>query len=504
MPRTFESLGLSADLLRALGRAGYDRPTPIQAESIPPALAGRNVIGCAATGTGKTAAFMLPLLQRTAGRQGATLALVLAPTRELAQQIHEYVAAFGGPPAALVVGGVGMQPQIDALRRKPALVVATPGRLIDHLQQRTVDLSRIETLVLDEADRMLDMGFRPQLEKILARAPVRRQTLLFSATMAGEVAAFAGRHVPDPVRVEVHRSGTTAARAEQRIYRVEKDEKAALLLTLLAADDDSTLVFVRTRHRADKIARVVEKAGHRVTRLHGDRTQGQRKQALAGFKDGRYRVLVATDVAARGIDVEEIGHVINFDLPGEPEDYVHRIGRTARNQASGRATSFAEPGDGPALAAIERLIGRALPREPAPADDPVFAELMAQRRARERDPGVHGGRTRAQLAAAGLPARPPAPKPRPKGTPAKRASHAPSKAGPRSEETPAKHASHAQAKRGAPRPAGATAKRASHSQAKGGAPRPVGTPAKRASHAKVPAGRYRAGRRRRPRAARDR
>jgi len=420
MTQTFESLGLSADLLRGLRRSGYEQPTPIQAESIPPALAGKNVIGCAATGTGKTAAFMLPLLQRTSGRTGTTLALVLAPTRELAQQIHEYVAAFGGPPAALVVGGVGMGPQIDALRKKPAIVVATPGRLIDHLQQRTVDLSRIETLVLDEADRMLDMGFRPQLEKILAKAPVRRQTLLYSATMAGEVAAFAQKYVPDPVRVEVHRSGTTAARAEQRIYRVEKNEKAALLLALLAADDDSTLVFVRTKHRADKIARVVEKAGHKATRLHGDRTQGQRKQALAGFKDGRYRVLVATDVAARGIDVEDIGHVINFDLPGEPEDYVHRIGRTARNQASGRATSFAEPDDKLTLVAIEKLIGRALPREAVPKDDPVFAAQMAQRQERERSPGVHGGRTHAQLAAAQGPARPAGPKPRPAGTPAKR------------------------------------------------------------------------------------
>jgi len=433
MTKTFESLGLSADLLRALRRSGYEQPTPIQAESIPPALAGKNVIGCAATGTGKTAAFMLPLLQRTAGRTGTTLALVLAPTRELAQQIHEYVAAFGGPAAAIIVGGAGMQAQVEALRRKPAIVVATPGRLIDHLQQRTVDLSRIETLVLDEADRMLDMGFRPQLEKILAKAPVRRQTLLYSATMAGEVATFAQKYVPDPVRVEVHRSGTTAERAEQRVFRVEKNEKSALLLSLLAKDDDTTLVFVRTKHRADKIARVVEKAGHKVTRLHGDRTQGQRKKALAGFKDGRYRVLVATDVAARGIDVEEIGHVINFDLPNEPEDYVHRIGRTARNQASGRATSFAEPDDKLALVAIEKLIGRALPRDVVPKDDPVFAEQMSQRRERERDPGVHGGRTHAQVAASQGTARPAGPKARPAGTPAKRPQSAQGKSGARPE-----------------------------------------------------------------------
>lgn len=398
MKTDFTSLGLSPETLRALAAAGYEKPTAIQSSAIPPALSGKNVIGCAATGTGKTAAFMLPLIERLAGKKG-TRALVLAPTRELVEQIAEYVVTFGEPRgvrAAVIVGGLGMGPQVTALRERRPIVVATPGRLIDHLDQGNADLGLVETLVLDEADRMLDMGFRPQLERIFSRMPRKRQTLLFSATMAGEVSKFASAYVPDPVRVEVHRSGTTAARAEQTIYRVDRHEKAALLLTLLSKDDDSTLVFVRTKHRADKIARIVEQAGHKATRIHGDRSQSQRKHALAGFKDGRYRVMVATDVAARGIDVEEIGHVINFDLPGEPEDYVHRIGRTARNAASGRATSFAEADETPELLAIERLIGNPIPRAALPKDHEIFTAEMEKRKAREQDPGIHGGRTKVQ------------------------------------------------------------------------------------------------------------
>jgi ATP-dependent RNA helicase RhlE len=397
--KTFESLGLSPDILRSLERAGYKNPTPIQADSIPPALEGRNVIGCAATGTGKTAAFMLPLIERAAGRKG-TLALVLAPTRELAQQTAEYVDTFGpalGVTAAVVVGGLGMGPQAAALREKRHLVIATPGRLIDHIDQRNVDLSGVETLVLDEADRMLDMGFRPQLERIMSRLGKRKQTLLFSATMAGEVAKFAQRYVPDPVQVEIHRSGTTAERAEQQIFKVDRFEKAPLLLALLHADEESTLVFVRTKHRADKIFKFLDANGISATRLHGDRSQSQRRHSLDGFKKGDYRVLVATDVAARGIDVEEIGHVINFDLPGEAQDYVHRIGRTARNAASGRATSFAEPEDKVELLAIEKLIGRPLPRGVVPRESPIFTAELERRKAQERDPGANGGRTRAQM-----------------------------------------------------------------------------------------------------------
>lgn len=409
MHATFDSLGLSPKLLRALEQAGYEKPTPIQAQSIPSILDGRNVIGCAATGTGKTAAFMLPTLQRAVGKRGS-YALVLSPTRELAEQTAEYVKKFGpahGIRAAVVVGGLGMNPQAAALRQRRAVIVATPGRLIDHMEQGNADLSTVETLVLDEADRMLDMGFRPQLEKILSRLPARAQTLLFSATMAGEVGKFAKRYVEDPVSVEIHRSGTTAANAEQLLYRVERNEKPALLLTLLAENDDTTLVFVRTKHRADRLARAVERAGHSVARIHGNRSQAQRRHALEGFRSGKYRVLVATDVAARGIDVAEIGHVINFDLPAEPQDYVHRVGRTARNDASGRASSFAEPTDRGGVLAIERLIGSQIPRGAVPKESPIFVAEMERRPA--APPVSDPGQERAPRAPRTQAARPQAP-----------------------------------------------------------------------------------------------
>src|SRR5215468_6784426 len=339
---SFSSLGLSSGSLLALSKAGYQKPTPIQARAIPPALLGRDVIGCAATGTGKTAAFVLPLVERLAGKSGVR-ALVLAPTRELAIQIDEHAARFGaarGVRTALLIGCVSIGPQQLALHSRPQLLIATPGRLIDHLESRNVSLQDIEILVLDEADRMLDMGFKPQLNRILAAVPRGRQTLLFSATMAGEVAEFARRNLRNPTRVEVSPSGTAAERAEQRVYRVTQNEKPSLLLALLAEDELSTLVFTRTKHRTDKLTRMLERAGHRVSRLHSNRSQSQRQQALEGFKRGKFRVLVATDIAARGIDVAEIGHVVNFDLPHVPEDYVHRVGRTARAAASGRASTF--------------------------------------------------------------------------------------------------------------------------------------------------------------------
>jgi ATP-dependent RNA helicase RhlE len=376
--KSFADLNLSAEALRALDRAGFEQPTPIQAQAIPPALAGRDVIGTAATGTGKTAAFLLPIIDRLAGKTG-TRALVLAPTRELALQIGEELERFGHGRrvrGAVIIGGVGMGAQAEALRRGPQVVVATPGRLVDHLQQRTASLDAVEVLVLDEADRMLDMGFKPQLDRILARVPRRRQTLLFSATMAGEVADFARAHVADPVKVEVTRSGTTAARAEQQVFLAAQEEKVALLLALLARDDASTLVFTRTKRRADRVWKSVARAGHKVARIHADRSQAQRRMALDGFKDGTYRVLVATDIAARGIDVAEIGHVVNFDLPHVPEDYVHRVGRTARAAASGRASSFTSPEERPLLSAIEKLTRAAIPRAEVPRDADVFQEEM--------------------------------------------------------------------------------------------------------------------------------
>jgi len=404
---SFADLKLSEKALQALSKAGFEQPTPIQVQAIPPALAGRDVIGTAATGTGKTAAFLLPIIERLAGKAG-TRALVLAPTRELALQIGEELERFGKGRhvrGAVVIGGVGMGQQTQAFRDKREVIIATPGRLVDHLQSGTARLDQVEVLVLDEADRMLDMGFRPQLTRIVQRLPRARQTLLFSATMGGEVAEFAAAHLHDPVRLEVTRSGTTAARAEQRVFLCTQEEKLALLLALLAADDLSTLVFTRTKRRADRVAKGIDRAGHKVARIHADRTQGQRRQALDGFKDGYYRVLVATDIAARGIDVAEIGHVVNFDLPHVAEDYVHRVGRTARMEASGRASAFCSPEEGEQLRAIEKLTRTALPRAEVPRDREVFqaeAKRAAEARPRQsHQPHRSGGGGGARHAAQG-------------------------------------------------------------------------------------------------------
>jgi ATP-dependent RNA helicase RhlE len=386
----FSGLGLSEASLNGLARAGYELPTPIQAQTIPHALAGKDVIGCAATGTGKTAAFMLPIVERLSHpKERQVRALVLAPTRELALQIAEHAVRFGRPhhvEVVTLIGGVGMGAQIEGLKHAHVLI-ATPGRLIDHLQQGTATLNHVEVLVLDEADRMLDMGFKPQLTRILARLPKKRQTLLFSATMAGEVADFAKTSSKDPVRVEVARSGTTASRATQSCYEVGQNEKTALLLALLAAGDESTLVFTRTKRRADKLTKALARGGHQVERIHADRSQAQRKHALDGFKSGKYRVLVATDIAARGIDVADIGHVVNFDLPHVPEDYVHRIGRTARASASGHASSFCAPEELPLLRDIEKLTRAKVPRAEVPVDDPVYIAALASERTRQADPG---------------------------------------------------------------------------------------------------------------------
>ena len=404
---TFADLKLSEKSLHALERAGFEHPTPIQARAIPPALEGKDVIGTAATGTGKTAAFLLPIIERLAGRsRGGPRALVLAPTRELAVQIAEQLERFGKSRhvrGAIVIGGVGMGNQAAALRDHE-VIVATPGRLVDHLQQGTARLANVEILVLDEADRMLDMGFKPQLDRILARVPKKRQTLLFSATTAGEVADYARAHLVDPVRVEVARSGTTAERAEQRVFLAGQGEKLPLLLALLGDDDLSTLVFTRTKRRADKVAKSLERAGHKVARIHADRSQGQRRSALEGFREGTYRVLVATDIAARGIDVADIGHVVNFDLPHVPEDYVHRVGRTARMAASGRASSFASPEEADLLRGIERLTRKVLPRSDVPRDSEVFRNELARADAaranagppERRHRGQHGGMPRRQ------------------------------------------------------------------------------------------------------------
>ena len=405
-PSDFSTLGLSAESLSALAKAAYTQPTPIQYQTIPHALAGKDVIGCAATGTGKTAAFILPIVERLKGKKGLR-ALVLAPTRELALQIAEHAQRFGAPhhvKSVVLIGGVGMGPQIDGLKHAQ-ICVATPGRFIDHLGQGTASLTNIEVLVLDEADRMLDMGFKPQLTRILAKLPRQRQTLLFSATMAGEVADFAKAHSKDPVRVEVARSGTTASRATQCVYEVGQNEKTPLLLSLLAQGEESTLVFTRTKRRADKLTKALHRGGHLVERIHADRSQAQRKHALDGFKSGKYRVLVATDIAARGIDVADIGHVVNFDLPHVPEDYVHRVGRTARAAASGHASAFCAPEERELLRDIEKLLRNKVPREEVPTDDPVYIESLSAERARQAEPGRSPGHGISQRPAGQQPGR---------------------------------------------------------------------------------------------------
>ncbi|KFA89891.1 DEAD/DEAH box helicase [Archangium violaceum] len=389
MSDTFDQLGLSPESLDALRRARFERPTPIQAQAIPPALAGRDVIGCAATGTGKTAAYVLPLVERFAGRKG-TLGLVLAPTRELVQQIAGPVEFFGGPRGvthAVVIGGEDMAAQAEALKRRPTLVLATPGRLVDLLGARVAAFPQLEALVLDEADRMLDMGFQPQIETILAALPRRRQTLLFSATLGPDVSSFARAELHRPVRVEVTRSGTPAERAEQRLYVVKPEEKSALLLTLLARDEATALIFVRAKERADKVHKALERAGYSCGVLHADRTQSQRSQTMKAFRDGTYRCLVATDIAARGLDVEDVGHVINYDLPHAPEDYVHRIGRTARASASGVASTFVTVKDRLMTERIEQIMRAGIPRATVPREDPVFQAEWERHQASQRDPG---------------------------------------------------------------------------------------------------------------------
>jgi ATP-dependent RNA helicase RhlE len=386
---TFAQLGLSPEALDAVRRARFSQPTPIQAQAIPPALAGQDVIGCAATGTGKTAAYVLPLVERFAGHEG-TLGLVLAPTRELVQQISETVRFFGesrGVSHAVVIGGEDMAAQARALEQRPTMVLATPGRLVDLLKSGLAEFKQLRALVLDEADRMLDMGFQEQLESILAALPRRRQTLLFSATLSPDVSAFAKAELNRPVRVEVTRSGTPAERAEQRLYVVKPEEKAALLLTLLARDEATALVFAGTKERADKVHKALQRAGYRCGVLHADRTQNQRNQAMKAFRDGTYRCLVATDIAARGLDVEDVGHVINYDLPHAPEDYVHRIGRTARASASGVASTFVTSKDRLITEKIERIMRSNIPRENVPREDPVFRAEMARLSAAQKDPG---------------------------------------------------------------------------------------------------------------------
>ena len=362
---SFETLGLSQSVLKNLAKAGFTQPTSIQAEAIPHALQGRDVIGCAQTGTGKTAAFVIPLIERLAGtHKGHPRGLILVPTRELAIQIQDSIDRLGqqtSVSATTIVGGADMQAQVRGLRQRPDVLVATPGRLLDHMWNGTADLRFISILVLDEADRMLDMGFAPQINQILDALPEKRQTLLFSATIPADLKRLAQASVKDPVSVMVSRPATTADGITQAVHHTTHDGKPDLLVSLVGQEQKTVLVFTRTKHRADRLGRLLGNAGHRVAVLHGDRSLSQRRTALEGFKRGAYRILVATDIAARGIDVANIGHVVNFDLPNCPEDYVHRIGRTARMHATGRATTFVTMEDHGQLREIEKLLGQSLP-----------------------------------------------------------------------------------------------------------------------------------------------
>ncbi|HYU23934.1 MAG TPA: DEAD/DEAH box helicase [Thermoanaerobaculia bacterium] len=367
----FTALGLNSHITKAIRESGYTEPTPIQSKAIPVAIDGRDLIGIAQTGTGKTAAFVLPILQRLAEHPASrrmSRALIVAPTRELVIQIEEatrkYSRHLRNVRTVVVVGGVGEQPQIAGLRAGAEIIIATPGRLIDLMQQRHVNLSTLEVAVLDEADRMLDMGFLPAIRQIVRALPKERQTLLFSASLSPEIEKLTSEFLQHPQVVQIGRRANPAETVEQTIYEVPKSRKVALLLHLLRDRAlDSVLVFSRTKHGADKIARKLEQSGISVATLHSNRSQAQRLAALRAFKSGAVRVLVATDIAARGIDVEGISHVINFDFPPQPEDYVHRIGRTGRAHAIGDAISFATPDDAANVRALERFITRGIPRK---------------------------------------------------------------------------------------------------------------------------------------------
>ena len=363
----FAELDLNPEILSGVMELGYDTPTPIQEEAIPYALAGRDVVGCAQTGTGKTAAFVLPALQRMPAT-GVLRTLVVAPTRELAQQTEVFATAMSahtGHKVLAAVGGVGLDPQIKALRAGVDLLVATPGRLLDLVKRGECKLDRIEILVLDEADRMLDMGFWPDVRRILAALPKKRQTMLFSATMAPEVLRIVASALNDPVRVEVSPPNVPIELIHQALYPVDASQKVDLMVALMKAhgDFDSTLVFCRTKQRSDAVALGLQRAGVPTVTIHSDRTMEQRMKALEQFRAGKVRVLVATDVVSRGIDIEGISHVVNYDVPNNPEDYVHRIGRTARAGATGTAYTFVDIREFPDLDAIEMLIDSEIPVE---------------------------------------------------------------------------------------------------------------------------------------------
>lgn len=415
-PDDFAGMKLDPRLVAAVHDLGFTRATDVQAAAIPAALGGRDVLGCAATGSGKTAAFMLPILQRLLGRgRGATRALVLVPTRELAAQVEAHTRALAAHTdlrVAAIYGGVGMGPQVDAFKRGVDILVATPGRLLDHFGREHGRIEALEVLVLDEADRMLDMGFLPEIRKIIGHLPRRpRQTFFFSATMPRAIVKLADEMLDDPKRVDVEREQAPADGVLQALYPVPQTGKVPLLLELLRRGDvGNAIVFTRTKHRANRVAQKLEKQGVAVARIHGNRSQKQRTEALAGFKAGRYRVIVATDILARGIDVEALEHVVNFDVPATPEDYIHRVGRTGRAEMTGDAYTFAAPEERDLVRAIERTVGTTIERRTidgfdytAAPDEPLevplqerLARMRAERaEARKRSAEKAEGRARA-------------------------------------------------------------------------------------------------------------
>ncbi|HEY4303676.1 MAG TPA: DEAD/DEAH box helicase [Gemmatimonadaceae bacterium] len=370
----FSSLKLHSSLLKAVKEMGFARPTPIQSDAIPPALSGRDVLACAMTGSGKTVAFLLPVLNNLlASPRRGTRALIITPTRELAAQILEelnQLAVHTPITAAAIYGGVGMGPQEHAFRSGVDVLVATPGRLLDHLKQSYAKLDKVEHLVLDEADRMLDMGFLPDIKRVLKAVPPKRQTLFFSATMPAPILELTREMLRDPATINLERKAAPAVGITQAVYPVSQELKSALLLSLLQRNlIREALVFTRTKHRANRLWEYLTKHGVQAARIHGNRSQAQRTDALAGFKNGDYRVLVATDIAARGIDVEALGHVVNFDVPLQSEDYIHRVGRTARAEMTGEAFTFVSQEEMSDLKSIERAVGKVLPRVTLPDFD---------------------------------------------------------------------------------------------------------------------------------------
>jgi len=360
---TFSELGIGEKMLSVLEKNGFINPTPIQHQVIPVGLSGKDVIGIAQTGTGKTLGFGIPMVERIMREDG--LGLILLPTRELASQVNETIEKIGKPfgiQTAVLIGGDSMGRQVRDLRYRPQVVVATPGRLIDHIKKGTIKLDHVSILVLDEADHMFDIGFAPQIREILKKTPKERQTMLFSATMPDEIAKLAAEHLTLPLRIDVAPAGSTADRVEQEIIIVSRGAKVSLLTKLIAETDGPVLVFTRTKHGAKNLTYSLRDSGFTANEIHSNRSLSQRREALDGFKKHKYRVLVATDIAARGIDVKDIGLVVNFDLPEQSDDYVHRIGRTGRAGKAGKAVSFATPDQHRDIADIERLIKKSIPR----------------------------------------------------------------------------------------------------------------------------------------------